>query len=98
MPVSRIDENTVDYARLVILIQALECLKQNLKGDSAGYALRVVQMSKNIEGWMHHGWKRNAPRVQQLTSAVDNLLKHFPVTEWVKMPRPQITAILNKIA
>jgi len=98
VPVSPINENTADYARLVILIQALACLKQNLKSDSAGYALRVVQTSKNIEGWLHHGWKRNASRVQELTSTVDDLLKHFPVTEWVKMPRPQITALLTQIA
>ncbi|MCC7447112.1 MAG: hypothetical protein IT324_06835 [Anaerolineae bacterium] len=96
--VSLINESTVDYARLVTLIQALECLKKNLKGDSAAYAIRVLQTSKNVEGWLHHGWKRNAPRVQQLTSAVDDILKHFPVTEWIKMPRPQVTSILTKIS
>jgi hypothetical protein len=79
-----------DYAKLR--------LKDRLRGgESAAYTLRIVQSSKLVEGWLSHGWKRNAETAAQLAGAADVLLRAFPQQEWVKMPKAQVTALLAGI-
>jgi len=58
LTVRDLDVPTSDYARLLTLRAALERLHSKLRGDQAGYALRVVQASNNVDGWLSHGWKR----------------------------------------
>ncbi|MEP7287893.1 MAG: hypothetical protein ABI947_19250 [Chloroflexota bacterium] len=95
--VAHLDTTTADYAKLQVLITALDTLKGRLKGSEAVYTLRVVQSSKNVEGWLGKQFKRNMPQVKALGSTADELLKAFPSVEWVKMPRAQIVSALSKI-
>ncbi|MCC6976434.1 MAG: DNA-processing protein DprA [Anaerolineae bacterium] len=89
--------HTSDGARMQMLITALERLTARLKMEGAEYRLKVFQSSKNVEGWLVHGWKRNVPEVQRLTARIDTLLQRFPDVVWVKLPRAQVTAKLDKI-
>ncbi|MBE2195502.1 MAG: hypothetical protein IAE83_15115 [Anaerolinea sp.] len=89
--------HTSDGARMQMLITALERLTARLKEEQAEYRLRIFQSSKNVEGWLVHGWKRNVPEVQRLTARIDALIRRFPDVEWVKMPRAQIAAKLAGI-
>src|SRR5690349_7389049 len=70
--------STSDYARLLTLAAALQRLCDQLCGGKAWYALRVVQSSKNVDGWLAHGWKRKAAQVKELAGTVDRLLTPFP--------------------
>ena len=89
--------HTSDGARMQMLITALERLTARLKTEGADYRLKVFQSSKNVEGWLAHGWKRNVPEVQRLTARIDVLLQRFPDVIWVKLPRAQVAAKLEKI-
>lgn len=91
------DVHTSDAARMLMLITALERLTAHLKTDRAPYRLRVIQPSKNVEGWLVRGWKRNVPEVQRLTARIDALLQRFPDMGWVKMPRAQVASKLSKM-
>jgi hypothetical protein len=93
----KVDVHMADAARMQMLITALERLTVHLKGEQAGYRLRVFQSSKYVEGWCAKGWRRPVPEVQRLASRIDALLKRFPDVEWVKMPRAQVKAKLNGI-
>ena len=57
--------------------------------------LRVIQSSKNVDGWLDKGWKRNTERVRELASAVDVLLKPFPRREFIKLSREALDAALK---
>jgi hypothetical protein len=92
MTMANLDVSTSDYARVLVLAAALERLHTKLHGNQAGYALRVVQSSNNVEGWLARGWKRNTALVKELAGAVDNLLKLFPRREFVKLPRAELEA------
>lgn len=92
-----LDATVTDYAKMQLLIQALDTLKARLKGDQATYSLRIVQSSKNVEGWLGKHWKRNVTQVKDLGSQADQLLALFPTVEWVKMPRAQVVSALSKI-
>ncbi|MCC7209141.1 MAG: hypothetical protein IT323_17650 [Anaerolineae bacterium] len=94
---STVDVHTSDAARMQMLIMALERLTARLKTDQAPYCLCIFQSSKNVEGWLAHGWKRNVPEVQRLTAKIDALLKRFPNLAWVKMPHAQVVSKLSKI-
>lgn len=85
--VPELNVTTSDYARLVTLQVALERLHAKLCGQKAWYALHIVQSSKNVDGWLGKGWKRNAPEVKALAGAADVLLKPFSRIEWVQLPR-----------
>ncbi len=91
-----LDVPTSDYARLLVLAAALERLHTKLRGDQAGYALRVVQSSNNVDGWLSRGWKRNTDKVKELAGAVDNLLKPFQRREFVKLPRAELEAAMGE--
>jgi hypothetical protein len=90
--VPELNVTTSDYARLVTLQAVLERLHAKLCGQKAWYALRVVQSSKNVDGWLDKGWKRNAAEVKALAGAADVLLKPFPRIEWVQLPRTELDA------
>lgn len=81
---------TSDYARLLTLQAALERLHTKLCGGKAMYALRVIQSSKNIDGWLAQGWKRNAEQVRTLAGSVDALLTAFPRKSFVHVPRAEL--------
>jgi len=83
---------TSDCARLVTLAAALKRLHGKLEGDSAWYTLRIVQSSKNVDGWLSKGWKRNVESVRKLTAIVDVLLKLFPQCEFVQVSRAELDA------
>jgi hypothetical protein len=38
---------------------------QQTARDQAGYALRVVQASNSVDGWLSRGWKRNTDLVKE---------------------------------
>src|SRR5262249_14381426 len=69
----QLDATTADYAKMQLLIQALDTLKLRLKADKAAYSLRIVQSSKNVEGWLGKHWKRNVSQVKELGSQADQL-------------------------
>ncbi len=56
-----------------------------------------MRSSKNADGWLAHGWKRNAADVKALAGAVDGLLKVFPQAEWVQIPRLELDACLESV-
>jgi hypothetical protein len=89
--------NTSDGARMQTVIAGLERLTAHLKAEIAPYRLHIYQTSKNVDGWLAHGWQRNVPEVQRLTHRIDSLLRAFPETEWIKAPRPQVQSRLSKI-
>jgi hypothetical protein len=91
------DVNSSDGARLQTILVALERLTSRLKTGTAGYHLRIYQNSKNVDGWLAHGWKRHAPEVQRLAGRLDTLLHAFPETVWIKEPHPQVQSRLSKI-
>jgi hypothetical protein len=91
------DVNSSDGARLQIILAALERLTSRLKTGTAAYRLRIYQNSKNVDGWLAHGWKRHAPEVQRLAGRLDTLLHAFPETTWLKEPRSQVQSRLSKI-
>jgi hypothetical protein len=93
----RAETQLPDAARMQAIIAGLERLRSKLKGDHAPYRLRIRQCSKNVDGWLAHGWKRNTSEVQRLTTRIEVILKAFPDVEWVKMPRPQVEASLSKL-
>jgi hypothetical protein len=95
--VLQIEVNTSDGARMETIIAGLERLTARLKVETAPYHLHIHQSSKNIDGWLAHGWKRNVPEVQRLTHRIDTLLRAFPETAWIKEPRPQVQSRLSKI-
>ena len=95
MILPNLDVTTSDYARLVVLVAVLERLHTKLHGDQAGYALRVMQSSNNVEGWLARGFKRNSDKVKELAGAVDSLLKLFPRREFVKLPRAELEAAMR---
>ncbi len=84
--------STSDYARLITLAAALQRLHDKLCGSKAWYMLRVVQSSKNVDGWLAHGWKRKAVHVKELAGRVDRLLTPFPEREFIKLPRELLSA------
>ncbi len=81
---------TSDCARLLTLQAALKRLHGKLNDGKAGYALRVVQSSKNVDGWLDKGWKRNVETVKTLAGAVDTLLKPFVRREFVRLSREEL--------
>ncbi len=91
------EAKTLDGARMQALIAGLERLTTRLKADTAPYHLRVYQTSKNVDGWVRHGWKRDAPEVQRLAGRINTLLDTFPDSDWIKEPRPQLLSRLSKI-
>ncbi len=93
----RTEVHTSDAARMQALIAALTRLNARLKGEAAGYRLRIGQSSANVEGWLAHGWRRNVLEVQRLARQIDFLLKAFPDVAWVRMPRPQVRSSLDQI-
>ncbi len=93
----QIEGNTSDGARMQTIIAGLERLVSRLKTETATYHLHIYQTSKNIDGWLTHGWKRNVPEVQRLTHRIETLLHAFPETVWIKEPRPQVQSRLSKI-
>ena len=96
MALSSLNVSTSDYARLLVLATALERLHTKLRGGQAGYALRVVQSSNNVDGWLSRGWKRNTDKVKELAGAVDNLLKPFQRREFVKLTRAELEATMGR--
>ena len=88
--VTDLDVTTSDCARLVTLQAALKRLHGKLHGGKAWYGLRVVQSSKNVDGWLDKGWKRNAETVKTFAGAVDTLLKPFACREFVKLSREEL--------
>lgn len=92
--VADLDVTTSDYARLCTLQTALKRLHSKLHGGKAWYALQVVQSSKNVDGWLARGWKRNAEMVKELAGAVDTLLVPFSRREFVKLPRAELEVAL----
>ncbi len=88
--VDDLNVNTSDCARLLTLQAALERLHNKLHDGKAWYALRVVQSSKNVDGWLDKGWKRNVETVKMLAGAVDTLLKPFARREFVKLSREEL--------
>jgi len=95
MMLSDLNTLTSDYARLLVLTAALERLRNKLRGEQAEYALRVVQSSNNVEGWLSRGWKRNTEKVKELAGAVDLLLKPFQRREFVKLSRAELEAAME---
>jgi hypothetical protein len=93
----QMEANTSDGARMQTIIAGLERLVSRLKTDSATYRLSIHQTSKNIDGWLAHGWKRNVPEVQRLTHRIDTLLHAFPETQWIKQPHPQVQSRMSRI-
>jgi hypothetical protein len=93
----QVEANTSDGARMQTIIAGLERLTTRLKTDTAPYRLHIYQTSKNVDGWLAHGWKRNVPEVQRLTHRIDTLLRAFPETDWLKTPRPQVQSRLSKM-
>ncbi|MCC6189945.1 MAG: hypothetical protein IT318_12995 [Anaerolineales bacterium] len=87
---------TSDYARLRTLHIALDRLYDKLCGARAGYALRVVQSSKNVDGWLARGWKRNIAQVKEMTGDVDTLLTPFPRREFVRLSRAELEAAMSQ--
>ena len=88
--VSDLNVTTSDCARLLTLQVALKRLHGKLHEDKAWYALRVVQSSKNVDGWLDKNWKRNAETVKACAGAVDTLLKPFARCEFVKLSREEL--------
>jgi hypothetical protein len=91
------EANTSDGARMQVIIAVLERLAARLNAETAPYRLCIYQTSKNVDGWLAHGWKRNVPEVQRLTHRIDSLLRAFPETVWLKAPRPQVQSRLSKM-
>jgi|GEM_PF-857035 len=90
--VNDLDVTTSDCARLITLQTALKRLHGKLADGKAWYALRVVQSSKNVDGWLDKGWKRNAETVKACADVVDALLKPFARREFIKLSREELDA------
>ncbi len=88
--VADLDVTTSDYARLLTFTVALERLRRKLHGGQVGYALRIVQSSKNLDGWLARGWKRNVPLVKELAGTVDMLLTPFPERSFIQLSRAEL--------
>jgi len=88
--VNDLDVTTSDCARLLTLQAALERLHSKLHDRKAWYALRVLQSSKNVDGWLDKNWKRNAETVKVCASVVDMLLKPFARCEFIKLSREEL--------
>jgi len=88
--VNDLDVTTSDCARLLTLQTALKRLHSKLADGKAWYALRVLQSSKNVDGWLDKGWKRNAETVKACAGAVDTLLKPFARCEFIKVSREEL--------
>jgi len=88
--VTDLDVTTSDCARLVTLQTALKRLHSKLADGKAWYALRVLQSSKNVDGWLDKNWKRNAETVKACASVVDTLLKPFAHCEFIKLSREEL--------
>ena len=88
--VADLSMTTSDCARLLTLQAALKRLHGKLTDGKPWYALRVMQSSKNVDGWLDKGWKRNAETVKTLAGAVDALLKPFICREFVKLSREEL--------
>ena len=88
--VNDLDVTTSDCARLLTLQAALKRLHGKLTDGKGWYALRVVQSSKNVDGWLDKGWKRNAETVKACADAVDTLLKPFARREFIKLSREEL--------
>lgn len=86
---------TSDMARLVAILSALDRLKDKLQGKPAHYKLIIRQSSRNIDGWMTLGWKRNTPTVVKLTMDVENALEQFPDTDWIRELKSDIENWIN---
>ncbi len=86
---------TSDYARLLTLQAALKRLYDKLCDGKAWYALRIVQSSKNVDGWLARGWKRNAEMVKDMANTVDALLEPFVQREFVQLGRAELNARLR---
>ena len=85
-----LDVTTSDCARLLTLQAALKRLHGKLHEGKAWYALRVLQSSKNVDGWLDKNWKRNAETVKACASVVDTLLKPFARCEFIKLSREEL--------
>lgn len=57
------EANTTDYARLMALETVLGWLVDRAQHKPIRFNLRVIQSSKNIDGWLAHGWRRKVDRV-----------------------------------
>lgn len=90
-----LDTPTSDYARLLTLTIALERLHSKLCGGKAWYTLRVVQSSKNVDGWLARGWKRKAEQVKEFAGEVDRLLVPFSHREFIKLSREELNARMS---
>jgi len=88
--VNDLDVTTSDCARLLTLQTALKRLHSKLADGKAWYALRVLQSSKNVDGWLDKNWKRNAETVKACASVVDTLLKPFAHCEFIKLSREEL--------
>jgi hypothetical protein len=93
--VDNLEVATSDYARLLTLHAVLERLHGKLRDSKASYALCVLQSSKNVDGWLARGWKRNAETVKELAGAVDALLKPFARRDFIKLSREALEAQLQ---
>ena len=92
-----ISETSNDFAKLQALTVALRLLQTNLGGAQARYGLKVVQSSRNIEGWLAKGYKRNTLQVNTLCGTLDELLRVFPQTAWHKVSRDEVASLLASI-
>ena len=88
--VTDLDVTTSDWARLLTLQAALKRLHGKLTDGKAWYALRVVQSSKNVDGWLDKNWKRNAETVKACAGVVDTLLKPFARCEFIKLSHEEL--------
>jgi hypothetical protein len=93
----QIEANHSDEARLHTIIAGLERLTLRLTSNSANYCLRIYQTSREVDGWLAHGWKRGVPEVQRLTTRIDTLLRAFPKSTFVREPQAQLQSRLSKI-
>jgi hypothetical protein len=87
-----------DCAKLQAIKHCLTLLKMRAKDQAIDYELRVLQSSKNVDGWLARGWKRNSPPIAEVTSDIDTLLKHFPQVDSIKLPREKVQELLSGIA
>jgi hypothetical protein len=93
----QIEANTSDEARLHTIIAGLERLTTRLTSNTANYRLRIYQTSREVDGWLAHGWKRGVPEIQQLATRIDTLLRAFPKSTFVREPQAQMQSRLSKI-
>lgn len=86
---------TPDNSKIMTITAALRRLKDKLNGKDASYKLRIMQASKNVNGWLSLGWKRNSEIIIALTAQTDDVLTVFPEREWIKASR---TAVEERMA